>query len=75
MRFSDLLTQSGWCCPWAFFESNKKVRTGLLASRLGVGERTVQDWRGYYWRGQISCGHCPKCMIDAGVNFKESDDV
>lgn len=62
MRFADLLTQSGWCCPWAFFEANRKVRTGQLAAKLGVSESTIRDWRGYYWRGQISCKFAGNCI-------------
>jgi hypothetical protein len=64
MKFEQLLLESGWCCPWAFFAANRKIRTALLAARLGVSERTVQDWRGYYNRGQIFCKSRGSCMED-----------
>jgi hypothetical protein len=72
VKFEDLLRESHWCCPWAFFAANRKIRTGLLASRLGVSEQTVQDWRGFYNRKQIKCKDSRDCMKAAGVNFKDS---
>lgn len=67
MKFESLLIESGWCCPWAFFAANRSVRTGLLAARLGVSERTIQDWRNYYNNNRISCKDNGPCMKARGV--------
>lgn len=69
MKFSDLIRQANWCCPWAFLQANRKVRTGLVAARLGVSESTVQDWRGYLARGQIKCEDCKECFKARGADL------
>lgn len=62
MIFAKLLASAGWCCPWSFFRANARVRTGLLAARLGVDDSTVRKWRRYYRQGQISCLGAPGCL-------------
>lgn len=61
MKFAPLLLSSGWCCPWRFFHENRKVRSGLLAAKLGVADSTVRQWRRFYARGQISCDRAHNC--------------
>jgi hypothetical protein len=62
MKFESLLIEAGWCCPWAYFKANSKVRTGLLAAKLGVSEDTVRDWKRYAASGQISCKNNGPCF-------------
>lgn len=58
-KFTDLIADLGFCCPRAFFEANRKVRTGVLADRLGLNERTVR----YHRQGQGRCINAPSCLI------------
>jgi len=69
MKFESLLLRAGWCCPWAFFQANKGIRTSLLAARLGVSEDTVRDWAGYASRGRISCKEAKSCLRARGAKF------
>lgn len=43
----------GYCCPYAFFRLYK--RTGLIAARLGVTERTVRRWKAKFRTKELSC--------------------
>lgn len=62
MKFRDLLLNDGWCCPYAFFHANRKIRTGLLAARIGVHESTIKSWRRFYSKGQIYCESGLSCL-------------
>lgn len=51
----------GYCCVWVFFEFISK-RTGMIAARLGVTERTVRRWKERFRAGEFRCSHCKGCM-------------
>lgn len=70
MKFDDLIRQAGWCCPWAYFSAHAKVRTGLLAARLGVSEATIRDWKRYVAQKQVTCRDRRMCLIAAGILTK-----
>lgn len=58
-----LITEGlGYCCPFIFFHRYKK--TGLIALRLGVEERTVRYWKMAYRQGDLKCEKCQKCLKD-----------
>ena len=59
---SDLTAALGFCCPAAFFAANRRVRTGILADRLGVDERTVQRHRAR-WRAGFGCRAEKRCIL------------
>lgn len=67
MKFETFIRQAGYCCPWAFFEANRKVRTGLLAARLGVHEGTIREWRSFHDRGQIGCKDARNCTKETAI--------
>jgi hypothetical protein len=52
----------GYCCPWFFFESHRKVRTGLIATRFGLSERTVRKWRAQFKCGGMKCEGSQQCL-------------
>ena len=58
----ELAHALGYCCPYAFFRVHKKVRSGLIATRLGVGARTVKLWRRRYKEGELACIGLDKCF-------------
>ena len=71
MKFSDLIRAAGWCCPYAFLEANRKVRTGLVAARLGVSESTVIEWRRYHaQKARVAvCQDTKSCFLARGVDL------
>lgn len=57
-----LITEGlGYCCEWAFFKLFHHY-TGLIASRLGVDERTVRYHKAAFKAGQMRCQGCRKCL-------------
>lgn len=58
----------GYCCPWVFFKFFK--RKYVIALRLGVTPRTVNNWKAKVRDGEIACTKCDKCMMNA---LKERD--
>lgn len=51
----------GYCCPYAFLRVNK--RTGAIATRLGVTERTVRLWKAKFKAKEIRCEEQQKCLL------------
>jgi hypothetical protein len=68
---SDLTATLGFCCPAAFFAANRRVRSGVLADRLGVDERTVQRHRAR-WRAGEGCQTAANCLIATGPENLQS---
>lgn len=57
--FYDTAVAAGYCCARKMLEANEKVRTGLLAKKLGFNVRTVQLWREAFKAGSLRpCEHC-----------------
>jgi hypothetical protein len=50
----------GYCCEYAFFRLHK--RTGLIAARLGVEDRTVRYHKMAFKDGKLKCQHAEKCL-------------
>lgn len=58
--FYDTAVAAGYCCAKKMLEANEKVRTGLLAKKLGFHVRTIQLWRRALKDSQLrSCERCP----------------
>jgi hypothetical protein len=57
--FLQLVRAAGYCCPYTFFVANSKLRTGLIASILGLEPRTIRLHRAAF-RAQtlVPCAHC-----------------
>jgi len=59
--FRDLVTQGlGYCCVWGFFKKHK--RTGLIAARLGVTDRTVRYHKMAFKEGCLACEKKANCL-------------
>lgn len=50
----------GYCCPYAFFRANK--RTGAIATRLGLAERTIRLWKARFRSKELQCCKVATCM-------------
>jgi hypothetical protein len=50
----------GYCCPYAFFSLYRPTR--LIVARLGVGRRTVQEWKLKMKEGELTCECTHKCL-------------
>lgn len=50
----------GYCCLWAFFKLHK--RTAVIATRLGVSKRAVQQWKVRFREGCLTCEHKKDCL-------------
>lgn len=55
----------GFCCVPAFFAANQRVRTALLAARLGLDTRTVRLWRARWRCGMLDCNQAQSCVLKA----------
>lgn len=53
----------GYCCPWAFFKIFR--RTGEIAARLGISDRTVRRAKASVDSGEWKCEQCDRCMKGA----------
>lgn len=51
----------GYCCPYAFFRVNR--RTGAIATRLGLAERTIRVWKAKFKAKEIVCSEASNCML------------
>jgi hypothetical protein len=51
----------GYCCAYAFFRVHK--RTGMIAARLGVTDRTVRYWKSKFKRKELQCYGNATCML------------
>lgn len=61
-RIRDLLiTGLGYCCPWAFFRV-MHARASVIADRLGVTKRGVNNWKRRYKAGELRCEGCTGCL-------------
>ena len=49
-----------YCCPYAFFRCFK--RTGAIAAKLGVEERTVRYQKAAFKAGDLPCEGLPTCL-------------
>jgi hypothetical protein len=49
-----------YCCPYAFFRLHR--RTGMIALRLGFGDRAIRYWKMAYKDGKLKCGGCGNCL-------------
>ena len=50
----------GFCCTFAFFKLHKQ--TGLIAARLGIGERTVRYHKMAFKDGCLKCQEKGNCL-------------
>ena len=50
----------GYCCEYAFFKLHKQ--TGLIAARLGLGERTVRYHKMAFKDGCLKCEGKENCL-------------
>lgn len=50
----------GFCCLYAFFRLRK--RTGLIAARLGVDERTIRRHKAAFKAGEYRCEELKCCL-------------
>lgn len=50
----------GYCCPAALFRVTK--RTGMIAARLGMTDRTVRLWKARFKAKEIGCEKQPNCL-------------
>lgn len=58
-QFEELVCDGlGYCCAYAFLRVNK--RTGLIAARLGLAERTIRWWKAKFRRGELRCAQSVK---------------
>jgi hypothetical protein len=52
-----------FCCLSAFFAANLRVRTGMLADRVGVSPRIVRWWRKEWKEYRLTCKLTPTCVV------------
>ena len=50
----------GYCCVWFFFTHYRS--TSLIAARLGMSRRSVQEWKARVRSGEEKCKGCPNCL-------------
>ena len=61
-QFEQLVCDGlGYCCPYALFRVTK--RTGMIAARLGMTDRTVRLWKAKFKAKEIGCEKRPNCML------------
>lgn len=53
----------GYCCEWMFFWIYRQNRyTPIIAARLGVSLRAVQQHKNAYRRGELKCRNSSTCF-------------
>jgi transposase-like protein len=58
------IRKQGFCCPWAYFYSNRKRRTLDITAELGVDWSTVRRWRREFRAGKHLCRtRGAKCLL------------
>lgn len=61
-QFEELVCKGmGYCCAYAFLRVNK--RTGAIATRLGLSERTIRVWKAKFRAKELSCSKADCCML------------
>lgn len=65
----QLVSHEGYCCLWACFHYNRKVRTAAFAKRYGVSRQTIKYWRKKYKRGQLKCLATSGCLTEVLDQF------
>jgi hypothetical protein len=59
--FERLIKQElKFCCIYAFFKLQK--RTGAIADRLGMTDRTVRYHKARWRAKEYKCEGCPNCL-------------
>ena len=68
----ELAAHEGYCCVYALFRANVKVRTGVFARRYGVSRQTIRYWRNKLKHKQLSCEERmtePLCIVATAVTL------
>lgn len=59
---NELARDLGFCCLWAFFKGNSKVKTGRMADECGVSKQTIKYHRKRLRSGALHCDNCKGCV-------------
>lgn len=62
----DLVKHGGYCCEHMYLREMKRWPTGLLSRWLGVGVRTIREWKSRYRKGATSCEYRRDCQENRG---------
>jgi hypothetical protein len=69
--FFDTAVSLGYCCARKLLETNDKVRTSVLASKLGFDVRTIQLWRKAFRASELR--RCERCRhVGQGKPLQET---